>query len=327
MYSLLRMMPCMSLQRKVLLGVGLAVTIWLVLCAVAGIIAAEGVLHPARRALTQSDEARATEIAENHHAALEQVEISADDGTVLRAWYIHLADGNGDAVIMLHGQAGNRAGLLGPADLMLRYGYAVLLPDARGQGTSDGEFATYGIKEASDIWLWSKWLAQAQAPRCIDALGESMGAAQLLESLKMEPGFCAVIAESSFANFREASYDRIGEWFDAGPWLGRTVLRPVVEFGLIYASLKYGVELSQDDPDQTVAASHIPVLLIDGLLDNNLPPYNSEMILAESRGRNPNVVLWEPPDAGHCGAFAAEPAEFERRVIIWFQDHQVFSRM
>jgi hypothetical protein len=46
------------------------------------------------------------------------------------------------------------------------------------------------------------------------------------------------------------------------------------------------------------------------------------MILAGSRGRNPNVYLWEPTDAGHCGAMGAEPDEFERRIVSWFQHHQ-----
>jgi len=36
---------------------------------------------------------------------------------------------------------------------------------------------------------WFDWLVQKQAPQCIDALGESMGAAQLLNSLKTVRGF------------------------------------------------------------------------------------------------------------------------------------------
>jgi hypothetical protein len=214
--------------------------------------------------------------------------------------------------------------MLGPADLLLRHGYSVLMPDARAQGMSGGAIATYGIEEARDIRRWFDWLVQTQAPHCIDALGNSMGAAQLLQSLKTERGFCAVVAESPFASFREASYDRIGEWFGAGPqngrWIGHTMLRPMVETGLLYARLRYGVNLAEDDPAAAVASCDVPVLLIHGLLDNNLPPHNSEMILAQSRGRYDNVVLWEPPDAGHTGA-AADPEEYVNRVIGWFTIH------
>jgi hypothetical protein len=312
----------MNLLRKCLLWVACIAVAWLAVCAIAGIVAAEGALHPSRLKLTQDDEAQAAAVAESHGAVLQQVEITASDGAILRAWAIRPAPGNGNAVILLHGVANNRAGMLGPADMLLRRGYSVLLPDARAQGMSGGDLATYGFLEAGDLQRWFNWLVQEQTPHCIDAIGESMGAAQLLNSLRTMRGFCAVTAESSFASFREVSYVRIGEWFGAGPWLGRTILRPVVEFGILYARWKYGVDLGQDNPAQAVAASHVPVLLIHGLLDNNIPPYNSGMIVAASRSRNPDVSLWEPPDAGHCGAMGAEPDEFERRVVGWFQSHQ-----
>jgi pimeloyl-ACP methyl ester carboxylesterase len=148
-----------------------------------------------------------------------------------------------------------------------------------------------------------------------------MGAAQLLASLRTTPGFCAVVAESTFASFREASYDRLGEKLNAGAWAGRTLLRPAVEVGLLYARWKYGVDLEQASPQNAVAASSVPVLLIHGLKDTNLPPRHSEMIVAHSSSRNPAVVLWEPANAGHCGAAGAEPQEFERRVLGWFASH------
>jgi hypothetical protein len=301
------------------------VAVWLAGCTVAAIHSADWALHPERRALMPADEAQATAMADADHATLQQVAITANDGAALRAWYIRPAPGNGDAVILLHGQADNRAGMLGPAALLLRHGYAVLMPDARAQGMSGGDLATYGIKEADDLRRWFDWLAQMQAPRCIDGLGNSMGAAQLLQSLNTERGFCAVVAESPFSSFREASYDRIGEWLGAGPrigpLIGRTVLRPVVDIGFLYVRWKYGVDLAQDEPVQAVTTSQVPVFLIHGLLDDNLPPRNSEMIVAECRGRNSNVVLWELPDAGHTGAASAEPAEYERRVIGWFESH------
>ena len=298
------------------------VVVWLAICATAGIVATDWALHPPRLALTVDDEAQAAAVAKSHDSLLQQVKIGASDGTILRAWAIRPAPGNGDAVILLHGIASNRAGMLGAADMLLRHGYSVLLPDARAQGMSGGDLATYGFLEAGDLQRWINWLVEKETPHCVDAIGESMGAAQLLSSLKTDRGLCAVAAESSFASFREASYIRIGEWFGVGPWLGRTLLRPLVEFGILYARWRYAVNLAQVDPAHAVAAGSVPVLLIHGLRDDNMPPYNSEMILAASQSRNTEVSLWEPPDAGHCGAMGAEPDEFEHRVIGWFQSHQ-----
>jgi pimeloyl-ACP methyl ester carboxylesterase len=291
--------------------------VWLVLCAAVGIVASEWALHPGHRSLGPQTKAQAQAVAERNHAELTEVAIPADDGITLRAWNIRPLNGNGDAVILLHGHTDNRAGMLGNADLLLRHGYAVLLPDARAHGTSGGELATYGVKESWDVRRWFDWLGQSESPRCIDGLGESMGAAQLLQSLRTTPGFCAVVAESSFASFREASYDRLGEKLHAGAWAGRTLLRPAVEAGLFYAHWKYGVDLAHASPKDAVAASVVPVLLIHGRKDSNLPALHSE----EIQFYNPRVVLWEPTGAGHCGAAGAEPMEFERRLIGWFADH------
>ena len=288
--------------------------IWLLLCAVIGVIAVEGALHPPRRAVSAEDEQRAATIARDNRAVLTNVEITAKDGAVLHAWSVIPVLGNHNAVILLHGQGDNRAGMLGPAGILLRHGYAVLLPDARAHGLSGGQIGTYGVLEADDIRRWFEWLRQTESPQCVDGLGDSMGGAELLRSLAAEHGFCAVVAESAFASFREAAYDRLGQQFLTGPWLGRTLLRPAVAVGIGYARLRYKVDFRDADPARTVASSHVPVFLIHGLADTNLPARHSELIKAG----NPAVVLWEPVSANHCGASTAEPAEYERRVIDWF---------
>lgn len=306
---------------RVLVWSGVVVGAVLAGSAAVGVYAGEMALHPGRRALGPKQEALASEIAARNHAELKEVAITAADGAVLRGWSIRATGGNGDAVILLHGHTDNRAGMLGYADLLLRHGYSVLLPDARAHGMSGGESATYGVKESDDIRRWFEWVRQTEAPRCIDGLGESMGAAELLESLKDEPGFCAVVAESSFASFREVSYDRMGQKVGAGDLVGRTLFLPGVEAGLLYVRGRYGVNLEQDSPEDAVAASKVPVLLIHGREDRNVPVRHAEMIVAHCRGRSPALGLWEPADAGHTGAAKAEPEEFERRVVGWFQQH------
>jgi len=294
---------------------------WLTVCAIAGIFAVNSALHPPRRQLTFGDEAVASQVALRSDAVLQQVSITAADRSELRAWFIRKNAGNSNVVILLHGQADNRAGMLGPAEMLIRHGYSVLLPDARGSGESGGSLVTYGLKETEDVRRWINWLNTLQHPKCIFGLGDSMGAAELLQSLNEVRQFCAVVAESPFASFREASYERIGQWTGTGPWLGRTLLRPVVWFGFAYAHLHYGTDLAGSRPDKAVEASEIPVMLIHGLSDDNLLPRNSEEILRAAQTRNRNVILWEPPDAGHCGASGAEPIQYEQRVIGWFADH------
>lgn len=191
------------------------------------------------------------------------------------------------------------------------------MPDARAHGASGGDLAAYGLLESDDIHRWFDWLEQKEHPDCIFGFAESMGAAQLLRSLRSEPHFCAVAAESSFSSLREIAYDRVGQFFHTGRWLGRTVLRPVVEVAFAYASWKYKLDLGQASPESAVAVTRVPVLLIHGRDDGNIPVRHSRRIAA----RNPTVALWEVPDADHCGAISAAPHEFGQKLIGWFGNH------
>jgi pimeloyl-ACP methyl ester carboxylesterase len=311
----------MFLLRRFLLACVVLGALWLGACAVLGVVIGEAVIHPSRRTLTDADEVRAAAVARQNGGSLSSVSIRADDGVSLQGWRIEPARWNGDYVILLHGQSDNRSGMLGPADMLLRHGDAVLLPDARAHGLSGGTLATYGVLERNDIRDWFDWIDRLQGIRCIDAIGDSMGAAQLLESLSVERRFCAVIAESPFATLREAAYDRMGQQLGTGPWAGRTLLRPAVESGIVYLRLRYGVRLDQAAPAESVGESRTPVFLIHGLKDDNLPPRHSQIILALNHGANPNVTLWAPANAGHCEASTADPDEYERRVISWLQVH------
>lgn len=274
----------------------------------------EVAFHPSRRPVNDRPSNQAA--AARFGTTLQDVSVTDSDGAQLQAWFARPAHGNGDAVILLHGVGDNREGMMGFAELFLAHGYAVLLPDSRGQGASGG-ILTYGLKEAGDVHRWYNWLAAQQHPSCVFGMGESMGAAVVLQSLETTP-FCAVIAESAFASFRQIAYIRVGQIFHTGSWPGRFALRPAVELAFLYGQLTRGVNLADASPEDAVAGSRVPILLIHGLADDNIPPHQSEMI----RAHNPaDITLWEVPGAGHCGAVNVAGQEFDDRVLGWFKSH------
>jgi len=290
---------------------------FLAISAIAGAFLAELTLHPSRHPLSSGDEMEAREMACLHDSELTNVAIAARDGATLHAWSIRPRNSNGNVVILLHGLADNRFGMTGYAELLLSRGFSVLMPDARAHGTSGGSLATFGLLESDDVHRWLDWLEQNDHPECIFGLGESMGAALLLQSLRSESCFCAVAAESSFASFREIAYDRVGQFFHTGPWLGRTVLRPIVEFAFVYARWKYKLDFEQVSPENAVAATKVPVFLIHGQSDSNIPVRHSRLIAA----RNPDVPLWEVPNTDHCDAIGTNSGEFSEKLIRWFDSH------
>jgi hypothetical protein len=198
-------------------------------CSILAIFLGELAFRPQRVRITERQSAKAT--AARFGADLLDVSINANDGSPLQGWFARPADANGNAVILLHGVGDNRQGAMGFGELFLSNGFAVLVPDSRAQGESGGGFPTYGIKESDDVHRWFDWLVMQQHPKCIFGMGESMGAAIVLQSVKTTP-FCAVVAESSFASFRQIAYVRVGQFFQSGTWLGRIALRPAMELAV-----------------------------------------------------------------------------------------------
>lgn len=291
------------------------VVCYAVFCAMLAIFLGELAFRPQRVRVTERQSAEAT--AARFGAALRDVSVTASDGSHLQGWFARPADANGDGVILLHGVGDNRQGMMGFAELFLSHGFAVLVPDSRAQGESGGDFPTYGLKESDDVHRWFDWLVMQQHPKCVFGMGESMGAATVLQAVKTTP-FCAVVAESSFASFRQIAYVRVGQFFHTGTWLGRIVLRPAVEAAFLYGRLTRGINLADASPERSVVGSRVPILLIHGLADDNIPPQQSEWI----RAHNPaEIVLWEVPNAGHCGAVNAAGQEFDTRVLGWFTAH------
>jgi alpha-beta hydrolase superfamily lysophospholipase len=303
--------------RRVISIVVKIAAIYLVISALAGFRLAEITFHPVRRELPRERAEHPERIFQPPDEARE-VALHAGDGVELRAWYLRSANDNRDAVIMLHGLSDNRLAGAGLAPLFLRQGYRVLLPDSRGHGESGG-FATFGIKEAGDIHEWVSWLYANDAPRCVYGFGQSMGAAILLQALPGEKRFCAAVADSPFATFREAAYEHTGEFLGLGPrWFGRTLGRPIIFLGLIYGLMRYHVNLMNADPEGALVATKVPVLLIHGLADDDLLPENS----VELHNAAPaHTELWLVAGAQHTGAHKAQPQQFEERMLNWFKTH------
>lgn len=294
-----------------------ATALYLLVCVLGAIAFVELSLRLPKRRLTAATVALVQQRAADARLQVEEVEVFSKDRLRLRGWFARPLNHNGSVVVLLHGVTDNRLGVAGYAEFFVKNGYGVLIADSRTHGESEGLLATYGVTEADDVHRWVDWVYRTHAPACVYGFGESMGAAILLQSLERERRFCAVIAESPFADFREAVYDRISGGFRTGPWLARTILRPTVEAGLIYARWRYGLDFAQSSPRDIVARTSVPVFLIHGELDASIRLRNSESIHAA----NGKTVLWSVPGAYHGGAWSTQPQQFESRVLAWFRTH------
>jgi pimeloyl-ACP methyl ester carboxylesterase len=106
----------------------------------------------------------------------------------------------------------------------------------------------------------------------------------------------------------------MGQPFHLHAWVGSTVFRPLVEVAFFRARWKYNLNMNKISPEDSAAAINVPILLIHGEVDSNIPIRHSRRIHELAH----NTQLWEVPGADHCAAYGTAPQEFQRRVLNWF---------
>jgi pimeloyl-ACP methyl ester carboxylesterase len=308
------------------------------LAAVAGWLVGPGFLHPIRREFTPELVREADAYFDAIGAHREDFVVQAPDGVTLRGWKVRPPNPNDSWVLLFHGVADNRLGVIEHAALLLKAGYSVVRMDARAHGASEGPMATYGWLERKDSKAIVDALISSEHPSLglspspsmhlfppryithlpesyfhIFALGESMGAGIALQSAAADPRIERVVAEASFGDLREASYDYAGlrKW----PLLGKTLFAPF-SWTLIYRGEKTaGFPASGVSAKRAVAERGFPVLLICDEQDEALPCRHSEMIYSAARG---SKALWRVPRAFHTAALGFDPQGFRQRVLAFF---------
>jgi fermentation-respiration switch protein FrsA (DUF1100 family) len=142
-----------------------------------------------------------------------------------------------------------------------------------------------------------------------------MGGAIALQSASVEPRIAGVVAESSFSDLREVSYDYAGlHW---SPLLGKSLFRPGTWTLISAAQQAGGFSVEEVSPEKSVGIRPFPILLICDGADHIIPCRHTRRIFRAATGPK---ELWEVPGADHASAIGAEPAEYESRVIS-FLDH------
>ncbi|QOY90425.1 alpha/beta hydrolase [Paludibaculum fermentans] len=233
------------------------------------------------------------------------VEIQAADGIPLKASWFPPKDPGAPVVILLHGVGDSRRSFGGIVAMFQRNGFGALAPDSRGHGLSGGDQFTFGLKEVGDLNRWCDWVEKSSPGSRLYGLGESMGSGILLQAAGPGTRFRAVVAESPFATFWMVANHRVGQ-------LVGYAATPFVAGAFVYARLRYGLNFREASPLKQVSKPGVPILLIHGTKDENIPIEHTRFLASANPGR---IQVWEVPGGDHVDAIARAPVEFEKRVI------------
>ncbi len=228
------------------------------------------------------------------------------DGLIIRGWYV--PSRNGAAIIVGHGFGGHRA--LDSTTVLAGHGYGVLAFDWRAHGASDGAQCTLGYYEVQDVAAALDWLQVRPEvnPLRIGMLGESMGAVIAIHAAAQMTDISAVVAVAPYPTAEEALRN---------VWRGTGLPAfPFVPLQIAIAQWRTGLELKELRPlDDVAAISPRPILILAGGQDPITGPGAGQRFYAAA---GEPKELWFEPDLGHLNFLEVYPAEYERRLVGFF---------
>jgi uncharacterized protein len=250
-----------------------------------------------------------TETPADRDVAYRDVELRTRDGLTLSAWYV--PSRNGAAVVLLHGTASNKEGVLDHLVVLAEAGYGVLAPDLRGEGASDGSAMDFGWHGDADIAAAVDHLTRQPEvdPRRIGVVGISLGGMQAIGAAGSDRRIAAVVAEGVIRRVAEDL-----AWLPDAEGIPGAIQLAVNHVQFWLTSL-----LDPARPTSLAAsvAASAPTrfLLVTADSDAEVRAANAIAHAAPDR-----VRIWTIGGAGHAGGLRQAPQAWEEHVLAFLDE-------
>ncbi len=233
----------------------------------------------------------------------QDVTVTTRDG--LRLYGSYVPSRNGAAVVAFPGRKGPQA----PARMLIRHGYGVLILDRRGEGRSDGDSNSFGWGGTSDLMAAVDFLERRSDVRDgrIGGIGLSVGGEMLLEAAASDRRLKAVVSDGAGSRSIREEADMPGMRTLSPTYALQAVLTAGV-------SLFSGHRPPPNIKDLVGRIAPRPVLLIAAGNGVESEVLNAGFYAAAGEPK----TLWNIPEAGHVAGIRARPAEYEQRVVGFF---------
>ncbi len=244
----------------------------------------------------------------------EQVFLRSEDGLLLKAHYF-AAEHSERTMLLCHGWRGSWHQDFGPtARWLYEQGWNLLAIEERGQGESEGNYITFGIREKRDIVCWAKWLNENRHPDRIWLCGLSMGASAVLAAggeEDLSENVRGIIADCGFTEpmemFRKAGKEMIGN-----------LTGPMSRLLCTMAKRRIHVDPEHFSTLDAVKNIRIPVLFIHGREDSFVP---CEMSVRNYEAcSSPKKHLYLAEGADHCMSWFVDRERYEKEVTDFFRE-------
>lgn len=234
-------------------------------------------------------------------------QISADN---LNLYAQYLDHHSKKTVILLHGFMSDGDSMGGFAKMFYDFGYNVLLPDARAQGRSDGQYIGYGWVEKEDILKWiDEIISKNGTDSEIVVMGQSMGGAttMMVSGMKLPKQVKAFIEDCGYSNVKKEIKYQAGNLVN----IPKAIRGPLIETVSGINKLKNGFFLGRASSVKQLKKNTRPFLFIHGGKDHFVP---TEMVYENYAATDAPKELWIAPLAGHALSYPMYKSEYRKQI-------------
>ena len=177
-------------------------------------------------------------------------------------------EGKKKVAICFHGYTSKGlSDYIGLSDYYLRNGYAMLLPDARAHGDSEGTYIGFGCLDRKDVLVWINWIIK-ECGEDVEIMlhGTSMGGATVLmaSGLELPPQVKGIISDCGFTSPKEVFTHVLSSMYHLPSF-------PVIQ-GADYLNKKLaGYGMDECNAKREVRKAKVPILFIHGSNDTFVP--------------------------------------------------------
>ena len=246
----------------------------------------------------------------------EDVYITSFDGLKLHATYFpgmedeagRPADVSGvnKAVICFHGYTGEGlSNHIAIADYFLKKGYAMLMPDARAHGESEGEYIGFGCLDRKDALSWVNWLiGKCGNDVAIMLHGTSMGGATVLmaSGLDLPCQVKGIVSDCGFTSPKEVFTHVLNHMYHLPAF-------PAIQGADLINKRLAGYGMDECNAKYEVQKAKVPILFIHGSSDTFVPVSMCHEIYENCASPKRKLIV---EGAAHAESYYKDMADYEK---------------
>lgn len=213
--------------------------------------------------------------------------------------------GKKKVVIGFHGYTGEGlSNHVAIADYFLKHGYAMLLPDARAHGESEGEYIGFGCLDRQDALYWINWVIRKYGEDVSILLyGTSMGGATVLmtSGLELPANVKGIVSDCGFTSPKEVFTHVLNHMYHLPAF-------PAIQ-GADLINRKYaGYGMDECNAKREVQKAKVPILFIHGSADTFVPCSMCHEIYENCRSPKRKLII---EGASHAESYYKDMETYE----------------